>query len=161
IKRADATLLRLPRPLPATALWLRRSAGCFEIAPRNQRWSGLSVPIASKSPAISNALVGAVVIDQRRTARAELHRFDRAAEYVVAPDRPHLDDAAVERDHGGREGRAASRQRDPVSAGEAVAAENAGAAGEDIGDLGAAVAERVDAKYAVLHHCRIGLTAPV
>src|SRR5690349_4429020 len=49
----------------------------------------------------SDPLIGALVVDQRRPAGSEPHRFDCTEEHVMAPDRPHLDDPAVKRDHRG------------------------------------------------------------
>src|SRR5262249_48984587 len=87
--------------------------------------------------------------------------FDRAEEHVVAADRSHLDDAAVERDPRGGEHGTAGRQRQPLALGKSLAACNAGAAGEDVGDLRAVVTQRVDAEHAILHHHRIGLAAAI
>src|SRR6516165_10338221 len=109
----------------------------------------------------SHPLVSAIVVDERETAGPEAHRFDRTEEYVVAANRSYLDDAAIERDHGRGEYGAAGRERQPISAGKSIAACDAGAAREYIGDLRAAVSQRVDAKYAVLHHDRIGLAAAI
>src|SRR6516162_4677327 len=104
----------------------------------------------------SHSLVGTIVVNERGTAGPEAHRFDRTEEYVVAANRSYLDDAAIERDHGRGEHRAAGRKRQPISAVKSIAACDAGAAREYVGDLRAAVSQRVDAKYAVLHHDRIG-----
>src|SRR5499427_4842921 len=109
----------------------------------------------------SHSLVSTIVVDERGTAGPETHRFDRAEEYVVAAHRSYLDDAAIERDHGRGEYGAAGRERQPISAGKSLTACNAGAAREYVGDLRAAVSQRVDAKYAVLHHDRIGLAAAI
>src|SRR5256885_4062467 len=125
----------------------------------------ISVPISGKiSPATENGsqpLVRTIVVDERGTAGPQAHRFDRAEEYVVAANRSYLDDAAIERDHGRGQHGAAGREREPISAGKSIAACDAGAAREYVGDLRAALSQRVDAKYAVLHHDRIGLAAAI
>src|SRR5215470_17728583 len=125
----------------------------------------MSTPISAKiSPRIesgSHPLVRTIVVDERGTAGPETHRFDRAEEHVVAAHRSYLDDAAIERDHGRGEYGAAGRERQPISAGKSLAPCNPGAAREYVGDLRAAISQRVDAKYAVLHHDRIGLAAAI
>src|SRR5215831_7919183 len=127
--------------------------------------SAISTPISAKiSPRTesgSHPLVSTIVVDERGTAGPEAHRFDRAEEYVVAAHRSYLDDAAIERDHGRGEYGAAGRERQPISAGKSLAACNPGAAREYVGDLRAAISQRVDAKHAILHHDRIGLAAAI
>jgi len=140
-----------------------------KVAMQNQqcgaKFAMISMPISAKiSPRTENgshSLVSTIVVDERGTAGPETHRFDRTEEYVVAANRSYLDDAAIERDHGRGEYGAAGRERQPISAGKSIAACDAGAAREYIGDLRAAVSQRVDAKYAVLHHDRIGLAAAI
>src|SRR5262245_48348008 len=46
-----------------------------------------------------HALISAIVIDERRALRAKPYRLHRAKEHVVASDRAHFDDSAIERDH--------------------------------------------------------------
>src|SRR5215471_824757 len=125
----------------------------------------ISTPISAKiSPRTqigSHSLVSTIVVDERGTAGPEAHRFDRAEEYVVAAHRSDLDDTAIERDHGRGEYGAAGRESQPISAGKSLAACNPGAAREYVGDLRAAISQRVDAKYAILHHDRIGLAAAI
>src|SRR5436305_220444 len=98
----------------------------------------------------SHALVSTLVIEQRRTRRPEIDRLDRTEKDVVAADRTHLDDAAIEGDHRCREHRTAGRERRPFAAREAVGPGDTGAAGKQVGDGGLAGAERVDAEHAVL-----------
>src|SRR6184192_1661906 len=76
--------------------------------------------------ALSHLLVSTVVVDERRTARSGAHGFDRAEENIVAANRPHFDDAAVERDHGGDQDRTAGRKRQPVAGCEPIPANNPG-----------------------------------
>src|SRR5215470_9362460 len=140
-----------------------------KVATQNEQcgceFRAVSMPISAKiSPRTENgshSLVSAIVINERGTAGPEAHGFDRTEEYVVAANRSYLDDAAIERDHGRGEYGAAGRERQPISAGKSIAACDAGAASEYVGDLRAAVAQRVDAKHAVLHHDRIGLAAAI
>src|SRR5215831_7055725 len=124
-----------------------------------------SAPISSKFhrglKSGSHPLVSTIVVNERRTAGSDAHRFDRAEEYVVAADRSDLDDAAVKCDHGRGEDGTARRQRQPISVRKSIAARNPGATGKDVGDLRSAVSQRVDAKYAVFHHDRIGLAAAI
>src|SRR5262249_10288060 len=121
------------------------------ISPRFRR--GLKAP--------SHPLVSTIVVDERGTVGPGAHRFDRAEKYIVAADRSDLDDAAIKRDPGRGEHGTASRQRQPISPRKPIAAGDAGAAREYVGDLRATVSQRVDAEYAVLHHDRIGLAAAI
>src|SRR5262244_2992961 len=125
----------------------------------------ISAPIFAKVRrglrAGSHPLVSTIVVDERGTVGPGAHRFDRAEKHVVASNRSDLDDAAIKRDHGRGEHGTASRERQPISAREPIAARDAGAAREYVGDLRATVPQRVDAKYAVLHHNRIGLAAAI
>src|SRR5215510_3759146 len=121
------------------------------ISPRFRR--GLKAP--------SHPLVSTIVVDERGTVGPGAHRFDRAEKYIVAPDRSDLDDAAIKRDHGRGEHGTASRKRQPISTRKPIAARDAGAAREYVGDLRATVSQRVDAEYAVLHYDRIGLAAAI
>src|SRR5260370_34636902 len=140
-----------------------------KVAAQNEQcaceFRAISTPISAKiSPRTesgSHSLVSTIVVNERGTAGPEAHRFDRTEEYVVAANRSYLDDAAIERDHGRDQYGDAGRERQPISAGKSIAACNAGAAREYVGDLRAAVSQRVDAKYAVLHHDRIGLAAAI
>src|SRR5262249_47346463 len=121
------------------------------ISPKFRR--GLKAP--------SRPLVGTIVVDERGAVGPGAHRFDRAEKHVVASDRSDLDDAAIKRDHGRGEHGTASRKRQPISARKPIAARDAGAAREYVGDLRATVSQRVDAEYAILHHDRIGLAAAI
>src|SRR5262249_7806222 len=110
---------------------------------------------------LSHPLVGTIVVDERGTVGPGAHRFDRAEKYIMAPDRSDLDDATIKRDHGRSEYGTASRKRQPISTRKPIAARDAGAAREYVGDLRATGSQRVDAGYAVLHHDRIGLAAAI
>src|SRR5262249_42615231 len=100
----------------------------------------------------SHPLVRAIVVDERGTVGPGAHCFDRAEKYIMARDRSDLDDAAIKRDHGRGEHGTASRKRQPISTRKPIAARDAGAAREYVGNLRATVSQRVDAEYAVLHH---------
>src|SRR5262249_60085642 len=102
----------------------------------------ISVKISPRTQSGSHSLVSTIVVDERRTAGPEAHRFDRAEEDVVAAHRSDLDDAAIERDHGRGEYGAAGRERQPISAGKSLATCDAGAAREYVGDLRAAISQR-------------------
>src|SRR5262249_57341289 len=154
--------LLVPPDSPAVNAWNRRKLRC-----KNGQ---LRVPnsLRSAPPSFrrrvkggSDALVSAIVVDERGTVGPGAQRFDRAEKYIMASDRSDLDDAAIKRDHGRSEHGTASRQRQPISTRKPIAACDAGAAREYVGDLRATVSQRVDAEYAVLHHDRIGLAAAI
>src|SRR5258708_9487586 len=140
-----------------------------KVAAQNEQcaceFRAISTPISAKiSPRTENgshSLVSTIVLNDRGPAGPEADRCDSTEEYVVAANRSYLDDAAIERDHGRDHYGAAGRERQPISAGKSIAACDAGAAREYVGYLRAAVSQRVDAKYAVLHHNRIGLAAAI
>src|SRR6516225_10445284 len=182
LTRARIALLRLARlrlvrivHILSPACWLPQRArtltrgtaeSCDAKRPiARAKLAPIAAPISPKFrcglKAPSHPLVSTIVVDERGTVGPGTHRFDRAEKYVVTPDRSDLDDAAIKRDHGRGEHRTASRQRQPISAREPIAARDAGAAREYVGDLRATVSQRVDAKYAVLHHDRIGLAAAI
>src|SRR6516165_9319790 len=81
----------------------------------------ISAKLSPRTESGSHSFVCAIVVDERRTAGPEAHRFDRAEEYVVAAHRSHLDDAAIERNHGRGEHGAAGREREPISVGKSIA----------------------------------------
>src|SRR5262249_17304363 len=182
IARAWIALLRLARlrlvrivHILSPACWLPQRArtltrgtaeSCDAKRPiARAKLAPISAPIFAKVRrglrAGSHPLVSTIVVDERGTVGPGAHRLDRAEKHVVASNRSDLDDAAIKRDHGRGEHGTASRERQPISAREPIAARDAGAAREYVGDLRATVPQRVDAKYAVLHHNRIGLAAAI
>src|ERR1700730_2758711 len=68
-----------------------------------------------KRPVLLYPLVGAVVINKRRTALAEPHGFHRPKEHVVGADRSHFHDAASECAPRNDENRAAGGERRPLA----------------------------------------------
>src|SRR5215510_16189105 len=84
---------------PQTALLLTRGTAesCDGTRPiARAKLAPTSAPISSKFhrglKSGSHPLVSTIVVNERRTAGSDAHRFDRAEEYVVAADRSDLDD---------------------------------------------------------------------
>src|SRR5262245_30841046 len=100
------------------------------------------------------------MIHEQRPDRAELHRFNRPEECVVAPNGARLDYMAVDRHRGCGENRAAGCKNRPGISCKPISAPDARATGEEISRPSAAVAQSVDAEDAIFQHNRIRLTAP-
>src|SRR6516165_6094372 len=84
---------------------------------------------AGGGPVPSYPLVGAVVINERRTPLPEPHGFHRSKEHVVGADRSHFHDAAIECDHRADENRATGVERRPIAGRKSVRAQDAGPPG--------------------------------
>src|SRR5262245_51996803 len=137
--------------LSSNGLWLR-GGGNEEIV------STISGAILRAS---SDAFVDTPVIDQRRTGRSEMDRFNDAEDHIVARHHLDLDHAAVTGNDCRAEDRSAGCELRPFAHLKPVRQHGAGAAGKHVGDRLVAGGERVDAEHPVGGEQRAALALAV